>query len=92
MLIFVPSLNGIRTGIGLRYYTLFQKNVMMDPLGQNALQPNVLTTSIGPEMSIQAQFSNGNSLQFQGWYEWQYSNERLFRTLPNILLQASIHF
>ena len=35
----------------------------MDPLGQNALQPNVLTTSIGPEMSIQAKFSNGNSLQ-----------------------------
>ena len=92
MLIFVPSVNGIRTGIGVRYYALIQKNVLIDPLGQNALQPNVLTTSIGPEMSIQAQFSNGNTLQFQGWYEWQYSNEKLFRTLPNILLQSSIHF
>ena len=92
MLIFVPSVNGIRTGIGIRYYTLIQKNVLIDPLGQYALQPNVLTTSIGPEMSIQAQFSNGNTLQFQGWYEWQYSNEKLFRTLPNILLQSSIHF
>lgn len=89
-LIFTPRKNGIRMGIGARYYQLAQFSLYGTIPAQASLQQNSRTRNYGPELSFTANFASGSSISLQGWYEWQYSNGVLFRTQPNLLLQAAI--
>jgi hypothetical protein len=79
------TFSGLNIGVGLRYYKLKQ-----DGLRQTNIGKNFNRMSYGPEAIIELDFFSGTSLIFNGWYEYQYSDNNFIRALPNFYLQTRV--
>jgi hypothetical protein len=73
-------------GSGVRFYNLDQKNLVV------STQKGSDFFSVGPEVLVYLVFDNKSSVSMQGWYEFQYLNDKPIREMPNFSLSTSIVF
>ncbi len=71
------------SSIGIRYYNLSLNNF-------TNFGSNYTNLSYGPEVSLAVNFSASSKIEFFGWYEFQYVNNKLVNEIPNFLLKSSI--
>lgn len=77
-----------KIGIGARVYILTQ-----EPTGLGTVRaPAFVNRSFAPETLVELDFFSGTTLRLNGWYEFQFDNRSLLRSVPNILLSVNLPF
>ncbi|MBL7993235.1 MAG: hypothetical protein JNN25_17490, partial [Candidatus Kapabacteria bacterium] len=77
-----------KIGIGARVYILTQ-----EPTGLGTVRaPAFVNRSFAPETLVELDFYSGTTLRLNGWYEFQFDNRSLLRSVPNILLSVNLPF
>ncbi len=79
------AFSGLNIGVGFRYYSLKQEGLRQTNTGSNFDR-----ISYGPETIIELNFISGTQLVFNGWYEYQYSDNKFIRGMPNFYLQTRV--
>jgi len=75
-----------RIGSGLRFYDFIQENIGQNN-GSNGMG-EFSQRSWGPEVMIEAILYGNITIQFEGWYELQYLNNKSRREIPNFFLNV----
>ncbi|HRP02161.1 MAG TPA: hypothetical protein PLE30_05870 [Candidatus Kapabacteria bacterium] len=71
------------TSIGFRYYNLSLNNF-------SNFVGNYTNLSYGPEVALAVNFSTTSRIEFNGWYEFQFVNNKLVNEIPNFFIRTSI--
>jgi hypothetical protein len=79
------TFNNVRIGIGARIYALSQRGAT-----PSTPVPTFLNQTIGPEMLCEMPFLSGTMLRLSGWYEFQFDQTRLLRSIPNVFLSIAV--
>jgi len=87
MLIFTPLEAGLSLGCGGRYYALRQTTVNQP--SSSVTGADGLQQFFGPEIAFSFQFNSGTKITFNGWYDFQFSNKKLFRSTPTMFMLAT---
>lgn len=88
VLFFASVSKECKLGIGSRFYSMQQKNLLQ----RNAISSDISQTVPGPEVDIRYTFSENSFISLFGWYEFQRSSGILTRELPNVTLLSRISF
>ncbi|MBS1537806.1 MAG: hypothetical protein JST20_08675 [Bacteroidetes bacterium] len=87
MLIFTPLDDGLSLGCGGRYYALRQTTVNQPSSSVTGAEG--IQQFFGPEIVLSFQFISGTKISMNGWYDFQFSNRKLFRSTPTMFMQAT---
>ncbi|MBI3258007.1 MAG: hypothetical protein HYZ54_00770 [Ignavibacteriae bacterium] len=87
LLIFTPVENGLYIGCGGRYYSLRQTTLNQPQISGSTADG--IQQFFGPEIALSLQFLSGSKISLNGWYDFQFSNKKLFRTTPTMFLLAT---
>lgn len=77
-------------GIGGRFYRLSQKN--LNRLSINNISTEIVQNSYAPETAITARFGSGSEISINGWYEFQFYQNKIIKKVPNIFLHTSLKY
>lgn len=74
-------------GFGLRYFKQYQRN-----LSSSSIAGTLNQYSIGPELQLMYLLSSGNVINFSGWYEFLYRDDKLLNNFTNVSITTKILF